>query len=197
MIWQPLNEVAPKRGLLGAEAPTESIMIAPWPRSYVEFRDPGRELQVARMQELIKMIRNARNEYRVDEKTPVTVSVKCSEAVAKELQPLTPFIQALAKVGTLHLGPNVERPAQAASTVHPDFTAYVHLAGLIDVAAEAKRLEKQLAEKEKQFKNIHAKLSNKGFLDNAPAEVVGELRESEKATEQQLAVLRENLTMLK
>jgi valyl-tRNA synthetase len=154
------------------------------------------ESQTARMQELIKMIRNARNEYRVDEKVPVAVSVKCSEQVAGELRSLTPFIQALAKVGELHLGPNVARPAQAAASVHPDFTTYVHLTGLIDVVAETKRLEKQLAEKEKQLKNIQAKLANPGFLAKAPAEVVGELRESEKATEQQLVVLRENLGML-
>ena len=71
------------------------------------------------------------------------------------------------------------------------------MTGLIDVAAESKRLEKQLAEKEKALANIRAKLGNQGFLDKAPAEVVGELRESEKATELQLAVLRENLHTLK
>jgi valyl-tRNA synthetase len=196
-VWQALNQAAPQRGLLGAEAASTSVMIAPWPRTIVEFRDPGRELHVARMQELIKLIRNARNEYRVDERTTVTVSVKCSPQVASELQPLSPFVQSLGKVDTLHLGPDVQRPAQAAAGVHPDFTAYVHLAGLIDVAAEVKRLEKQLGEKEKQLTNLKAKLANQGFLAKAPAEVVGELRESEKATEQQLEVLRENLTTLK
>ena len=56
---------------------------------------------------------------------------------------------------------------------------------------------KQLADKEKQLANTRAKLANQGFLSKAPAEVVGELRESEKATEQQLVVLRENLSTLK
>ena len=45
--------------------------------------------------------------------------------------------------------------------------------------------------------DLRAKLANQGFLAKAPAEVVGELRDSEKATEQQLAVLRENLATLR
>ncbi len=58
-------------------------------------------------------------------------------------------------------------------------------------------MEKQLAEKEKGLVGIRSKLSNAGFLAKAPAEVVSELKDSEKATEQQLVVLRETLEMLK
>ncbi|MBL8823478.1 MAG: valine--tRNA ligase [Planctomycetia bacterium] len=199
MIWQALNEVAPQRGLMpSAQATaTDSIMIADWPTGLDSYQDKQRESQIARMQDLIKSIRNTRNEYRVDEKATVTVSVKCSDAVAKELEPLKPFIQSLGKVGELQLGSATERPQQAGVITHADFTAYVHLAGLIDVAAEIKRLEKQLAEKEKNLANYRNKLNNAGFLAKAPTEVVTELRESEEATEQQIAVLKETLDMLK
>jgi valyl-tRNA synthetase len=197
MIWQALNGFASERGLPTATAASDSIMISNWPNGLEGYRDPQREQQIARMQDLIKAIRNTRNEYRVDEKATVTVSVKCTEAVAKEMESLKPFILSLGKVGELHLGPNVERPQQAGVTTHPEFTAYVHLAGLIDVAAETKRLEKQLAEKEKGLVGIRSKLSNAGFLAKAPAEVVAELKESEKTTLQQLDVLRETLAMLK
>ena len=201
MIWQSLNSIYPQRALPAGEGEIpscpESIMIAEWPSKLHMWRDVGREAQIARMQDLIKAIRNTRNEYRVDEKATVTVSVKCTEAVARELESLKPFIHSLAKVGELHLGPNVERPTQAGVTTHADFTAYVHLAGLIDVPAEIKRMEKQLADKEKNLVGVRTKLSNAGFLAKAPAEVVTELRESEKATEQQLVVLRETLEMLK
>lgn len=202
MIWQALNQIAPHRSLAsGGRQPPEtasaSIMIADWPTGLDGYQDKSREAQIARMQDLIKAIRNTRNEYRVDEKATVTVSVKCTEAVAKELESLKPFIHSLAKVGELHLGENVERPTQAGVTTHADFTAYVHLAGLIDVPAEIKRMEKQLADKEKNLVGVRTKLSNAGFLAKAPPEVVTELRESEKATEQQLVVLRETLEMLK
>ena len=57
----------------------------------------------------------------------------------------------LAGVGKLECGPDVAKPKQAATTCTPEFEAYVSLAGLIDVAAEIKRLEKQLAEKRKHL----------------------------------------------
>jgi valyl-tRNA synthetase len=201
MIWQSLNQVVPQRGIHRGLTPpalgADSIMIADWPTALENYRDQQREQQIARMQDLIKAIRNTRNEYRVDEKATVTVSVKCTEAIAKDLETLKPFIHSLGKVGELHLGPAVERPQQAGVTTHADFTAYVHLAGLIDVAAEIKRLEKQLAEKDKGLVGIRSKLSNAGFLAKAPADVVAELRESEKTTEQQLVTLRETLGLLK
>ena len=49
---------------------------------------------------------------------------------------------------------------------------YVSLKGLIDVAAEIKRLEKQLGEKKKHLQAIQSKLENTGFISRAPAEVV-------------------------
>jgi valyl-tRNA synthetase len=61
-------------------------MIADWPTGLEDYRDTQREQQIARMQDLIKAIRNTRNEYRVDEKATVTVSVKCTDAIAKELE---------------------------------------------------------------------------------------------------------------
>ncbi|HMP16545.1 MAG TPA: class I tRNA ligase family protein, partial [Gemmatales bacterium] len=203
MLWQALNEAVPARGFpreQGMSLPgtaCDSIMIAPWPKGLEQYQDAQREKQIARLQELIKAIRNTRNEYRIDEKATVTVSIQCSDAVAGELEPLQPFIQSLGKVGTLHLGSAMERPSQAGVIAHGDFTAYVHLAGLIDVAAETKRLEKQLAEKEKGLAGIRTKLSNTGFLAKAPAEVIEELRSSELSTVKQLEVLRETLAMLK
>ena len=69
------------------------------------------------------------------------------------------------------------KPPQSATHVHPDFEAYVSLAGLIDVAAETKRLEKQLAEKRKHLQATQAKLGNSSFVDKAPAEVVQQQRD--------------------
>ena len=60
---------------------------------------------------------------------------------------------------------------QAGTFVHADFEAFVPLAGLIDPAAEAKRLEKQIGEKTKQLEGVKAKLANPNFT-KAPADVV-------------------------
>src|SRR5262245_42836996 len=176
-IWQALNEVAFERGLLGPDPSAESVVIAPWPELPAAWRDADMERRIARMQELVRAVREVRNRYTVDPKTGLDVFVRCDEAVAADFASLRPFITALAGVAALECGPGVQKPPQAAGHVHPEFEAYVSLKGLIDVAAEVQRLEKQLAEKRKHLQATQAKLANKSFVERAPAEVVEQQRE--------------------
>src|SRR5262245_35791482 len=158
-IWQVLNEAAFERGLPGPEPAAESVVIAAWPEFPKAWQDGAMEQRMARMQDLVRAVREVRNRYSLD-KTPLEVFVRCSESVAADFQALTPFITQLAGVSRLECGPHMHKPPQAASHIHPDFEAYVGLRGLIDPAAETKRGEKQLAEKQKFLTGIKAKLSN-------------------------------------
>jgi valyl-tRNA synthetase len=49
--------------------------------------------------------------------------------------------------------------------------------GTVDVAAERRRLEKDLAAAEKELKGTSAKLDNDAFLAKAPADVVDKIRD--------------------
>ena len=109
----------------------------------------------------------------------------------------TYFAASLAGVSRLECGPAVTKPPQSATTVHPDFEAYVSLLGLIDAEAEAKRLEKQLAEKRKHLQGTRAKLENRNFVDKAPAEVVQQQRELVTDLEGQIRALEANLAELR
>ena len=103
--------------------------------------------------------------------------MRCSDAVADDFRTLTPFITSLAGVGRLECGPATAKPKQAATHVHPEFESYVSLAGLIDAAKEAERLQKELAGKLKHLQAARAKLGNSSFVDKAPAEVVQQQRD--------------------
>jgi len=116
--------------------------------------------------------------------------------VADDFRQLSTFITMLAGVGRLELGPQVKKPGQAASHVDPDFEVHVSLTGLIDVDAELKRLEKQLAEKNKHLEATQAKLANPSFVDKAPAEVVQQQREQVAELERQIQALEVNKTEL-
>ena len=78
----------------------------------------------------------------------------------------------------------------------PDFEVYVSLAGLIDVAAELKRLEKQLAEKRKFLQGIEAKLANASFVSSAPAEVVQQQRDKAAEAKKQIEIIEANIQEL-
>ncbi len=196
-IWQALNEAAFERGIDRVVESTESVMIAPWPSYPPTWKDAAIEGRMARMQELVRGVREVRNRYSLDPKVSVHVFVRCKPDVASDFQMLTPFITSLAGVGELQCGPDVQKPAQGTGHVTPEFEAYVSLAGLIDMAAEGKRIEKQIAEKKKFLQGAKAKLDNPNFVAKAPAEVVAQLREQVADLEKQIASLEANLGAMK
>jgi valyl-tRNA synthetase len=196
-IWQALNEAAPERGLPKPEKAAASVCVAPWPSGMDAWREPATETSIGRMQNLISGIREVRNHYMVDPKSEVSVRVRCDAAVALELDPLYPFIQQLAGVGSITCGPDAKKPSQSAGIVRPEFEAYVSLAGLIDVAKEIERSEKLLAEKRKHLAATQAKLANAGFVGRAPAEVVQQQRDLVAELAQQIQTIEADLKELK
>jgi valyl-tRNA synthetase len=196
-IWQALNEAAFERGLPTPDPCTESVTIAPWPEIPSEWRDPAMEKRIATMQDLVGAVREVRNRHKVDTRTPLDISVRCTADVAADFRTLEPFIKTLAGVGSLECAPDATRLPQSVSQVYPRFEAFVSLRGLIDLEAEAKRMEKQLAEKEKYLKSAEAKLENKKFRENAPAEVVQQQREQVEDLKKQIEALRSNLAQLR
>jgi valyl-tRNA synthetase len=196
-IWQMLNEAAFERGLPAPDPAAESVVIAPWPELPATWRDPDMERRIARMQELVRFVREIRNRYMVDAKAALDVFVRCGDDVAADFGSLRTFITILGGVAKLECGPQVKKPPQSAGHVHPEFEVYVSLKGLIDVDAEAKRLEKQLAEKQKHLQTTQAKLNNESFVNKAPPEVVQQQRDMVADLENQIRVLEENLRELR
>jgi len=192
-LWHALNEAAPQRGLPSPAAPTESVVIAAWPEYPAAWIDANVEARFARMQELVRGVREVRNRYQVDDKTRLDVSVKAADAIAKDFTELAAFIGPLAGIANFTASPTVTKPKQAGSVVRPEFEAFVSLEGLIDSAAEAKRIEKQLGEKRKQLDGVKAKLANPAFADKAPAEVVQTQRDLQTDLENQIRAMEENL----
>lgn len=195
-IWQALGEAAFERGLPKPEPAAESIMIAPWPQLPEGWQDAAVEARIARLQALVRAIRNIRNQYTVPEKASVDVVVRCSASTAQDFETLRPFIHALARVGNLDCGPDRAKPPQSAAAVHAEFEAYVSLKGLIDVEAEVKRLSRLKADKERALQGVRAKLANANFVAKAPAEVVAQQRAVEADLVQQIDSIANNLKQL-
>jgi valyl-tRNA synthetase len=196
-IWQALGEAASSRGLPAPAPAAASVVIAPWPSYPAAWRDEAMEGRLRRMQDLVRMVREIRNRYMVDPRTPLDASVRCNRAVAEDFRLLAPFIAQLAAVGKLECGADVTKPRQSATQVHADFEVYVSLAGLIDVPAEITRLEKQQAEKTRALQAVRGKLANASFVDRAPPDVVQQARDQVADLEGQLRVIEETLKDLR
>jgi valyl-tRNA synthetase len=195
-IWQALGDAAFERGLPTPEPAMESVVIAPWPQFPESWKDPAMEQRMTRMQELVRAVREARNRYGLEDRADLDVFVRCTEAVAEDFRILAPFVATLAGVARLESGPATPKPPQSTTHVHPDFEAFISLQGLIDVQAEIKRSEKQLAEKRKHLQAAQDKLENQSFINKAPADVVQQQRDLVADLQNQLRALEEHLREL-
>ena len=191
-LWEYLREAAPVRGFPTPAEAEESVCIAKWPELDALI-DNSTEASIARMQELVRGVREIRNRYQVEDKTMLDLSVKCSAEVASEFTALQPFIVQLGKISTATFGPTVVKPKQSGSVVAESFEASVNLAGLIDLAVETKRTEKQIAELRKQVGGMQGKLNNASYVKNAPPEIVEETKAKVVELEKQIGMLDANL----
>src|SRR6202012_4267793 len=67
--------------------------------------------------------------------------------------------------------------AASASLLAEGITVELNLASTVDVQAERKRLERDLAVARKEAQSMAAKLGNEAFTGKAPAEVIGKSRQ--------------------
>jgi valyl-tRNA synthetase len=105
-------------------------------------------------------------------------------------------ICSLGKVGELTISRDVGRPDQAATQVVGDVEILLPLAGLVDVAEELRRLEKEIAKTQKDVDFFNRKLSNEKFVANAPPAVLEKDRGKLQEAEEKLAILQDSLAKI-
>ena len=103
----------------------------------------------------------------------------------------------MAKADEVRVGEQLEQPGASGSAVLSGIEVYVPLAGLIDIDVEKQRLEKEIAKFEKLLKGLNGKLSNKGFVDKAPPDVVERERQRQVEYGENLQKLQAGLERLK
>jgi valyl-tRNA synthetase len=94
-------------------------------------------------------------------------------------------------------GPDAEPPATNAHINLQGIDVFVDLTGLIDVAAEVERLEKEGTKLQNLIQSKAKKLDNANFVDRAPADVVAKERESLAQLEEQLKTVQASLEELR
>jgi valyl-tRNA synthetase len=118
-------------------------------------------------------IRNIRSEMQIHPSAQMEAHVVCPDQ-GKEaiIQEHSKEIKDLTRLAELHLQNDGEGPQGSASYIFEDIEIFVPLEGLIDVAKELAKLDKEKGKVEKQLKQSQGKLNNEKFLANAPADVV-------------------------
>ncbi len=183
------------RTRVGATGWPDSIMAGRYPA--VGPVDVDAERAFTPILGIIAAIRNIRGEMNIAFKvalgraTPVHVAVADTATHALLHAGESRRISRLTNVEhlQLHLAAATPRVPQSAVGVGNGFEVRVPLAGVIDVAAETARIDKELARVDADLDGIEKKLSNPNFVARAPAEVV----EKDRARGDELRTTRQKL----
>jgi valyl-tRNA synthetase len=152
----------------------EALIVARWPQPDPAYLDRKAETQMGILMDLIRGIRNIRAEYNVPPSRRISAQVSAGEW-AKLLGQHRELFTRLANVDGegLHIEDTISSPPpQSASVTVGSLTAYLPLAGLVDLDAERARLRKELEAAAAQIARSEALLSGDGFAKRAPTEVV-------------------------
>jgi len=186
-IWQNLP------GLAGD---SRSIMVTRWP-DVTAWQDTAAESDFARVQEIIRGIRNVRSEYDVPAGRRIAASLSAGSH-AGLLRENLPVLVMLARLeaDAVHIAAELPAPGKAATLAASGVTVYLPLAGLVDLAAERKRIQGEIDNVDKQVQRIDGLLGNPGFMDKAPANVVERERAKLVELQERRAQLEERMSEL-
>src|SRR5690349_18929419 len=151
----------------------ESLVIADWPAASGIALDPVATQRIADMQKLITEVRRFRSDQGLNDRQRVPAKlVGIGEA---DLAAQLPAITSLAWLTEPADG---FTPSAAVEVRLTGGTVVVELdtSGTVDVAAERKRLEKDLAAAQKELAQTTGKLGNDAFLAKAPEAVVEKIK---------------------
>jgi len=165
----------------------ESIMIAPYPKASRKLTDTAAEREMGVVMGVVSAIRNIRGEMRVAPGVTLAATVKPGGAAAL-VSAHAPLIQTLARAAVT-VDADASRPRNSALGVVGDIEVYVALEGIVDVAAERQRLEKEIKRADEAIAFGRAKLARPEFAERAPTEIVDKEREKVAQNE----ALREKL----
>ena len=183
-IWQ----------VLPGQRPCESIMQADYPDGSGLPTDSVGAERMELVMDVIRAIRNIRGEMDVPPGKQVTALLDCkSEEACRILEEGAAAIRVLGKVGEMTIGQSLDRPEQSATQVAGEVEISLPLAGLVDIAEEEKRLQKEIAKVQKDVDLFTRKLANEKFVANAPAHVLEKDRGKLKDAEEKIGVLQESL----
>jgi valyl-tRNA synthetase len=173
-LWERLSESGPKR---------ERLLVSErWPDLPESLVDAGADAEIDWIVRLVSETRALRSELNVPPGARIPLLlVGATRANAARLERYQDLIDRLAR---LEYSTSADAPPPGSVTfVLDEATVALPLEGVVDVKAEAARLEKEVARLGGEAEKTRAKLANPQFVDRAPEEVVEEQRERLAETE--------------
>jgi valyl-tRNA synthetase len=174
------------KGLEG-EARDGLLALSLWPR-LTELEDAEAEAEVGWIVELISEVRSLRAEMNLGGAEIALVVVGADKPAQARAAHWEDTLKRLARLTGVSFADAA--PKSSAQLLVRGVLVALPLEEVIDLAAEAKRLDKEIEKLDGEAKKLDAKLANPGFLAKAEEEVIDEHRERLESTRARIEKLR-------
>jgi valyl-tRNA synthetase len=164
-IWHALYDGKPAQ---------KSIALTSYPTGDARQIDESAERDMALLQELIVLVRDMRKEANLSPKEPVAIRFHGSAEQQQLIRENENFICKLTNLSAIQFEPDTLKAQFLRNT--PAYDVALDYEIKVDTAAERVRLEKEIAQLEKELEGKQKQLANEAFLSKAPAPVVDGLR---------------------
>ena len=180
-IWQTL----PHKG--------DALIVAEWPEYCQEHDFPEAELEMQRIMDVIRGVRNRRAEMNVPPSRKTNLYIATAEPNTFENG--IAILNKLAYATQISIGQAFDIEG-AVTIVTNDAKVYIPMDELVDKKAELARLNKELETAKKQFAQVNGKLNNQGFLSKAPAQVVEGVKKDFETLTERIQLIESSISAL-
>lgn len=148
-----------------------ALMMQEWPKYNKKFNYYKEAKAFEGVMDIIKAIRNVRNEMQVAPSKKIKVYVKAGEHAAV-VEKLSMYIEKMAGVGEVVMTDEKPDEKKLSALVTTYAEIFIPLGELIDTDKEIARLNKELDGVNKEIARGEGMLNNKGFIAKAPKQLV-------------------------
>ena len=185
--------------LWGNSGGNDALIKSPWPSKDGPKTDAAAAAELDWLIRTISAIRAVRSEMNVPPAAQLALQVRDANATTQSrLATHQDLMKRMARLSAIDIATG-EIPKGAVQIVLDEATFMLPLAGVIDVAREQARLQKEMEKAGSEISKWTAKLGNEAFVAKAPPEVIEEQRErlaEATASRAKLAAALERLAAL-
>lgn len=168
----------------------EALIVAKWPEYDEALSFPQEAKNLENVMALIRAIRTRRNEMNVPPSKKAHIYIDTAHPAPYE--EASEFIARLAYGSKVEIGTGFDVQG-AVTAVTDDAKALLPMDDLVDKAAETARLNKELANAQKQLDTVKAKLANEKFTSKAPQNVIDGVKANGEKLEAKIKLIFETL----
>ncbi len=168
------------------------LMIQAWPQADKALIFSKEEKELELVKTIITKIRSAKKEMKIDPVKKINAVIYSEHS--KIFEEYRDPIVRMARLDQLTIAKDGEKIHNAISIFHKNTKVYLPMEGIVDLKMERERLEKEVKNKEGAIAGIDAKLSNKGFLAQAPKDLVEREKERRNHIANELDQLKQKIS---